>query len=123
MHRYSEGQSLGLHESHYLTRPQHVYLKGSVRALVSLCPLDIRISVCVCVRACAVYLFMCGLCAVFTAIIISAACVYFSVAAPQITSLFNIRKCICKESILNFHCRKNRNDQLLERTINKLLCY
>lgn len=60
-------------------------------------------------------------CAAFTAIIISlsAACVYFSVAAPQITSPFDIRKFIC-ESVLRFHWGKNWDDQLLERTINKI---
>ncbi len=76
------------------------------------------------VRVHAVYFCVCtrGPCAVFTAITISlsAACVCFSVAAPQITLLFNIRKFI-RKSILHFHCRKNRNDQLLERTINKVL--
>ena len=79
--------------------------------------MHVRVSVHISLGVC-----MCGLWAVFTAIIISAVCVYFAVDAPQITSLFNIRKCICK-SVLHFHRRKNRNDQLLERTINKLHCY
>ena len=83
-----------------------------------------RVCVFVCVPVIALYfrLCMCGLCAVFTAIIISlsAVCVYFSVAAPRITLPLNIRKFICK-SIVDFQCRKNWSDQLCEGTINKVL--
>lgn len=87
---------------------------------VVLCPLDtpvrtvVSIYVCVCV---------CGLCAIFTAIIISLSAVFvdFSVAAPQITLLFDNRKFICK-STLRIHCKKNQDDQLPDRTINKIHC-
>lgn len=75
---------------------------------------------CVLTRLCSFCPFMSGLCAAFTALIISlfAVSVYFSVAAPQITFPFNILRFIWK-SIFHFHSGKCWNDQLFERTIIK----